>query len=77
RPERSFGARRALGVLTLLLLLALVGSTGWIAQQLLLQHLGGWGWLAIALLAWPALAQRSLYDHVRPVARALAEGDLP
>ncbi|WP_204278247.1 cobalamin biosynthesis protein, partial [Escherichia coli] len=54
-----------------------VGSTGWIAQQLLLQHLGGWGWLAIALLAWPALAQRSLYDHVRPVARALAEGDLP
>ncbi|NWO96532.1 hypothetical protein, partial [Escherichia coli] len=70
RPERSFGARRALGVLTLLLLLALVGSTGWIAQQLLLQHLGGWGWLAIALLAWPALAPRSLYDHVRPVARA-------
>ena len=31
----------------------------------------------MAVLAWPALAQRSLYDHVRPIAVALAHNDLP
>jgi adenosylcobinamide-phosphate synthase len=35
------------------------------------------GWALIAVAAFPALAQRSLYDHVAPVARALEEGDLP
>ena len=31
----------------------------------------------MALLAVPGLAQRSLHDHVAPVGRALAAGDLP
>ncbi|PMZ32816.1 cobalamin biosynthesis protein CobD, partial [Pseudomonas sp. GW247-3R2A] len=35
------------------------------------------GWLVCALLAFPALAQRSLDDHVRAVALALQQGDLP
>jgi len=77
RPERSAAGRRALGVATVLLLILFAGGTGWIAQHLLLAHLGPWGWLAVALLAWPALAQRSLFDHVRPVAKALQAGDLP
>jgi adenosylcobinamide-phosphate synthase len=38
---------------------------------------GRWGWVASAVLAWPGLAQRSLYVHVRPVAAALMRGDLP
>jgi adenosylcobinamide-phosphate synthase len=38
---------------------------------------GAWAWPLIALLAWPGLAQRSLYDHVRPVAEALERQDLP
>jgi adenosylcobinamide-phosphate synthase len=77
RHERGFAARRALGVLTVLLLVLLVGGTGWLVQRLLFAYLGAWGWLAVAALAWPALAQRSLFDHVSPVARALATGDLP
>lgn len=77
RRERGLAARRALGILTVLLLVLLVGGSGWLLQSLLLRHLGAWGWLAVALLAWPALAQRSLFDHVRPVARALAAGNLP
>ncbi len=77
RRERGFAARRALGILTVLLLVILIGGTAWLLQSLLLRHLGSWGWLAVALLAWPALAQRSLFDHVRPVARALSANDLP
>ena len=35
------------------------------------------GWLLVALCAAPGLAQRSLHDHVAPVARTLANDDLP
>jgi adenosylcobinamide-phosphate synthase len=75
--RHGFEVRRALGVVTVVLLVALIGGGGWIVQSLLLEHLGAWGWLAVALLAWPALAQRSLFDHVRPVATALQAGELP
>jgi len=77
RSERSFSARRLLGVLTVAFLVLSVVGGAWIVQQQLLVRLGSWGWLVVAALAWPALAQRSLYDHVRPIARALAAGDLP
>lgn len=77
RPGYSFETRRALGVLTLLLLLIFVAGTGWTVQHMLLVSPGGWGWIAVAILAWPALAQRSLFDHVRAVAERLDAGDLP
>jgi adenosylcobinamide-phosphate synthase len=32
--------------------------------------------VALAVMAWPALAQRSLHDHVRAVALPLQAGDL-
>ncbi|WP_292963262.1 cobalamin biosynthesis protein, partial [Novosphingobium sp. UBA1939] len=38
---------------------------------------GPLAWPLLALAAWPALAQRSLDDHVRPVIAALARDDLP
>jgi adenosylcobinamide-phosphate synthase len=76
RPDRNAATRRALGVATVLLLILLVGGSAWIVQYLLCARLGIWGWPAIALLAWPALAQRSLFDHVRPIADALGTGDL-
>lgn len=76
RPADSFAARRALGVLTLLILLILVVGSGWALQHLLLASLGDWGWIAVAILAWPALAQRSLFDHVRAVGERLDAGDL-
>ncbi|HKY81621.1 MAG TPA: CobD/CbiB family cobalamin biosynthesis protein, partial [Sphingobium sp.] len=37
---------------------------------------GQGSWAPLAIMAWPALAQRSLFDHVMPVARALSTGDL-
>jgi len=70
-------ARRAAGVATVLLLLLVAGGGGLAVQYALASALGGWAWPAIALLAAPGLAQRSLYDHVVPVAHALEAGDLP
>jgi adenosylcobinamide-phosphate synthase len=76
RPETGFATRRALGVLTLLLLLLVAGGGGWALQRLLAAALGGFAWIGIALFAWPALAQRSLFEHVRAVAQALGGGTL-
>ncbi|MFT3964603.1 MAG: adenosylcobinamide-phosphate synthase CbiB [Sphingobium sp.] len=77
RPERRAGTRRALGAVTVLILIALGGGGGWLSQALILRWLGPWGWAGVALLAFPGLAQRSVFAHVRPVGRALAAGDLP
>jgi adenosylcobinamide-phosphate synthase len=77
RPDRSFAARRALGVLTMALLIGTVGGASWLLQRAVLEGLGPIGWLVCALLAFPALAQRSLEEHVRAVALALERGDLP
>ena len=76
QPQLAGGARRALGVLAVLLLLAAAGGGAWLIQTGLVYFLGSWGWLAVAALAWPGLGVRSLHDHVVPVARALADGDL-
>ncbi|HZG33507.1 MAG TPA: adenosylcobinamide-phosphate synthase CbiB [Sphingopyxis sp.] len=77
RPEARFATRRALGTLTLLLLIGVVGGAAWGLETLLLAHFGPHGWIAVALLAWPALAQRSLFDHVGAVAAALEDDNLP
>jgi adenosylcobinamide-phosphate synthase len=76
KPTRSFAMRRALGMLTLLLLLIVAAGPAWAIQSWLLAAFGGWGWIGVAILAWPALAQRSLFDHVRAVADQLDRGDL-
>lgn len=68
--------RRALGALTLVGVVALAAATAWLAEQGLRAWLGHNAWPAVALLAWPGLAQRSLDDHVRPVASALERDDL-
>ena len=38
---------------------------------------GAWGWIGVAILCWPALAQRSLFDHVRAVGERIDARDLP
>ncbi len=76
RREYRFATRRALGVLTLLVLLLVAAGVGWAAQRLLLTAFGAWGWIGVAILAWPALAQRSLFDHVRAVGERIDAGDL-
>ncbi len=77
RPDRAPRARRWLGIATLGLSVLVAGGLAWAAQFLALAHLGRWGWIAVALMAWPALAQRSLFDHVRAVAHALERMNLP
>jgi adenosylcobinamide-phosphate synthase len=72
-PHRSDGQRRLLGILFMILLIGTVGGIAWLLQRA--AH--PFGWPFVALLAFPALAQRSLFDHVCPVARALEAGDLP
>ena len=77
RPDWPEGVRRGLGVLTMFFLIALTGGAAWWLDRELHLLFGRWGWIASAVLAWPGLAQRSLYVHVRPVAAALMRGDLP
>lgn len=77
RPALPFAPRRALGVATMGLLIAFAGGGAWVLQHTLMSALGAIGWVVCALFAFPALAQRSLDDHVRPVAQALEAGDLP
>lgn len=77
RPDWPFARRRALGVATMALLIGTVGGGAWLLQQGLMIAFGPAGWLACAVLAFPALAQRSLDDHVRAVAQALEQADVP
>ncbi|WP_028967815.1 adenosylcobinamide-phosphate synthase CbiB [Sphingomonas phyllosphaerae] len=67
--------RRLLGVATIAIVVALTIVVALLAEWGV--RALGFGWAGVALLAWPGLAQRSLYVHVRPVALALARGDLP
>ena len=76
RQVWSGGARRWAGITLLMILLAVAGGTGFLLEWAIRRWAGSWGWLGLALAAWPALAQRSLYAHVLPVARALMAGDL-
>jgi adenosylcobinamide-phosphate synthase len=62
------------GALCLIFLLTLWGAAAW-TLDLWLSHLRG-GWIVTALLASTLLAQRSLFDHVKAVAKPLAANDL-
>ncbi|MDO9368715.1 MAG: adenosylcobinamide-phosphate synthase CbiB [Sphingopyxis sp.] len=77
RRDHGFAARRTLGIVTLIILLLVAASPAWALQHMLIASFGAWGWMAVALLAWPALAQRSLFDHVRAVGERIDAGDLP
>jgi adenosylcobinamide-phosphate synthase len=77
RVTDSDAARRTRGIVLVLMLVALAAATGWGIEQAARRIAGEHAWLLIALAAWPALAQRSLFDHVRAVATPLMQGDLP
>lgn len=77
RAERTEGARRALGVVTVLILIAVAGGAGW-GVQALAAAAPVWAGLVLLLVCGATgLAARSLFDHVRAVARPLKAGDLP
>ena len=70
RPSFSFAGRRALGVLSILLLAGLALGAGLLIQRAL-APLGWAGVLAQAVIASVFLAQKSLRDHVEAVRAAL------
>ncbi len=74
RPER---ARRILGVAVVMILMMVAGGVGW-GVQALAAAAPFWPGLALLLVCGATgLAARSLFDHVRAVARPLKAGDLP
>ncbi|RZT53027.1 adenosylcobinamide-phosphate synthase [Sphingomonas sp. BK036] len=75
-PRWSFAARRAMGVLTMLLLVGIAVGVAFVLDAVLRSLFGSAAWIAIGLVAAPGLALRSLHDHVTPVANALDAGDL-
>lgn len=69
QPASGEAARRAFGVMTLLTIVAASGGAGW----LIARFAGPWG---VVAFGWLGLAQRSLWDHVRAVAKPLSASDL-
>jgi adenosylcobinamide-phosphate synthase len=62
-------ARRAAGIVAVLILIVVVGTIAFVAEHKLLRL--PFGLLAVGLLASTLIAQRSLHRHVADVARAL------
>ena len=77
RPEMPEPIRKLAGIATISIVVLASAAIAWAAEQVLREILGAHAIFALAALAWPGLAQRSLDDHVRPVAAALEAGDLP
>jgi adenosylcobyric acid synthase len=71
RPGWPDLGRRILGVATLVLLVVASGGAASLVEAAFRGVAGQWGWIVVALVAWPALAQRSLLEHYRPVEAAL------
>lgn len=76
RPVLNAALRRLLGMLTVVILIAVPVGIALAIEAVCARLAGSFWWIMLGVLAWPALAQRSLYDHVRPVALALEAGDL-
>ncbi|HKR93499.1 adenosylcobinamide-phosphate synthase CbiB [Novosphingobium sp.] len=76
RPGRSDAARRALGLVTVILLAGGTALAGFVLEAIIGRVAGAAAWPLVAVVAWPALAQRSLNDHFLPVLTALEHDDL-
>jgi adenosylcobinamide-phosphate synthase len=74
QPRFSDALRRGLGITTLIVIAGIAALAGLLLQAALPSN--AVGLLAFAIVASPGLAQRSLFDHVARVARALDAGDL-
>jgi adenosylcobinamide-phosphate synthase len=74
REAMAAGARRAMGICSVVILIAVVGVAAFFVQR----ELFHWpaGLLATALLASTLIAQRSLHRHVADVAAMLTKEDL-
>jgi adenosylcobinamide-phosphate synthase len=70
--EDGEGARRAAGIVAILILVAIVGVIAFAAERVLFRL--PFGFLAVGLAASTLIAQRSLHRHVADVADALERG---
>ena len=68
QPAFGEALRRAFGVMTLIMIIAASGGAGW----LIARFAGPWG---VVAFGWLGLAPRSLWDHVRAVAKPLDARD--
>lgn len=68
-------ARRIKGVLAALLVISISGGIGYLLQEIVSNT--AFSTLLTAVFAWPLIATRSMYDHVRAVAQPLSAGDIP
>lgn len=69
-PSRN----KRMGILTVLIVVSLAAGLG---RALQLALPSGWAGIVLgALMAWPLIALRSMYDHVAAVYQPLAQGDL-
>ena len=76
RAPLGFARRRALGICAMLAMSVPLALLCGLIEQALAAAFGTWHWIGLSLLAWPALAQRSLFEHVEAVRRALANNDV-
>ncbi len=74
RPGFSGRTRRVLGAATLIAVAGVAGMAGWLLQAALPHN--AFGLVVFAAIASVGLAQRSLFDHVAAVVRALSAGDI-
>jgi adenosylcobinamide-phosphate synthase len=74
REARGRAALRARGALVVLVVIAVAAAFGWLV--LVLSRLGRWGWIIEVFAIGVLVAQRSLYDHVFAVCKALESGGL-
>lgn len=75
QPSRSPRFRRLAGMATLAILIIIAGGAGWAVQASAARWAGGVaGLIIITIIASSLIAQRSLYLHVRAVAKALETG---
>lgn len=69
REGRSDAARRGLGILAMMTVIAIAVAIAWLIEGALA---GSWlGAIILAFLASTLIASRSLYEHIRDVARSL------
>ena len=74
RPDMGPTTRRLAGILTVVVLVAVVAIPACVMQGLLPD--GAIGIVLGGLLAWPLIAARSMHDHVTDVVRPLVDGDI-
>jgi adenosylcobinamide-phosphate synthase len=74
RDALGDGLRRALGIVTIVVVAGIAGAIGWLLESVFLAL--PFGWIATIVLAAILLAARSLYDHVAAVAHAFLYEDI-